>query len=198
MKTNKNKTINDNRLAIAGVQKHFASTPALLLDGTTMTPKDVIATLQAAIDTIDRSTTAEKAFHDAVAAQNAAIAQGNATLSALKMLVKNQLGSTQGDFGFTTPTRQTPSEATKAAAVAKRAATRAARHTAGKRQKATVKGVVAPAPATPPTAANQRDGREGRRVDEGADGVHNPDCHIDDSAAARPPCADRPSPHGGH
>jgi len=155
MKTNRNKTLNDSRLAIAGVQKHFANTPTLALDGATMTPKDVIAALQAAIDAIDKSAIAEKAFHDAVAAQTAATAKGNAVLRALKSLVKNQLGSTQGalgDFGFSVPTRQIPDEATKAAAVAKRAATRAARHTAGKRQKATVKGVVAATPATPPTA----------------------------------------------
>jgi hypothetical protein len=70
------------------------------------------------------------------------------------MLVRNQFGGVQGtlgDFGIRIPTRQIPSEATKAVAVAKRAATRVARHTAGKRQKAKVKGVVSAAPATPPT-----------------------------------------------
>jgi hypothetical protein len=155
MKQRKDKTINDHRQAIAGVQKHFASTPTLVLDGTPTTPKDVIATLQGATDAIDRATVAEKAFHDEVAAQHTAIAKGDAVLKALKMLVKNQLGSAEGvlgDFGFQAPKRKAPDEATKAAAVAKRAATRAARHTMGKRQKAKVKGEVHPAPATPPTA----------------------------------------------
>jgi hypothetical protein len=111
------------------------------------------ATRPGALDSIDKAATTEKAFHDAVTAQHAAIAKGNANLTALKMLVRNQLGGTagvQGDFGFQTPTRQTPSEETKAAAVAKRKATRAARHTMGKRQKAKVKGQVQPAPATSP------------------------------------------------
>jgi hypothetical protein len=155
MKTNRDKTINTNRQAIAGVQKHFATTPTFVLDGTPTTAKDVIATLQGAIDAIDKSATAEKAFHDAVAVQHAAIAKGNALLKALKTLVQNQLGGTEGvlgDFGFKTPARQTPTEATKAAAVAKRAATRTARHTMGTRQKAKVKGAVAPAPPTPPIA----------------------------------------------
>jgi hypothetical protein len=158
MKRKRDKTINNNRQAIAGVQKHFATTPTLVLDGTPTTPKDVIATLQAAIDAIDAAGAAEKAFHDKVAAQHAALAKGDAVLKALKALVKNQLGSAEGvmgDFGFTTPKRKTPDEATKAAAVAKRAATRAARaarHTMGKRQKANVKGEAKPAPATPPAA----------------------------------------------
>jgi hypothetical protein len=143
MNTNKDKTINKNRQAIVGVQKHFAATQTFVLDGSPTTPKDVIATLQAAIDAVDKAATAEKAFHDATAAQHAAIAKGNAVLKALKMLVHNQLGGAEGvlgDFGFQAPKRKTPDEATKAAAVAKRAATRAARHTMGKRAKAKVKG----------------------------------------------------------
>jgi hypothetical protein len=155
IKTNKDKTINKNRQAIAGVQKHFASTPSVVLDGTPTTPKDVIATLQAAIDATDAAASAEKAFHDAVAVQHAAIAKGNALHKALKMLVTNQLGSAEsifGDFGFSTPKRRVPTEATKAAAVAKRGETRKARHTMGSRQKASIKGAQpAPAPANTPT-----------------------------------------------
>jgi hypothetical protein len=154
MKTNKAKTINVNRQAIAGVQKHFASTPTIVLDGTPTAPTDVIAALQGANDAIDRAAAAEKAFHDAVTAKNAAIAKGNAFVGALKSLVKSQIGSSHGvlgDFGFSPPTRQTPDEATKAAAVTKRAATRTARHTMGKRQKAPIKGVVQATPATAPT-----------------------------------------------
>jgi hypothetical protein len=155
MNINKDKTINKNRQAIGGMRKHFAGIPSIVLGGTPTTPADAIATLQGAIDAVDAAATAEKAFHDAVAVQHAAVAKGNALLKALKMLVHNQLGSSEailGDFGFTRPTRQVPKEETKAAAVAKRAATRAARHTMGKRQKAKVKGAQ-PAPATPPTNA---------------------------------------------
>jgi hypothetical protein len=155
MNRNKAVTINTNRQAIAGMQKHFANTPTMVLDGTPTTPTDAIATLQAANDAIDRTAAAEKAFHDAVAAKNAALAKGNVLVRALRTLVTSQIGSTQGvlgDFGFSNPTRQTPDEPTKAAAVVKRAATRAARHTLGKRQKASIKGVVQATPAIPPTA----------------------------------------------
>ena len=140
MKITGEQVINNSRQAIAGVMKHFANTPTLALNGTPTTPTDVTATLQGAIDA---AAAAEKAFHDAVAAKRAAIAKSNAHLGALKALVKNQLGSSQGalgDFGFTSPSRQVPDEATKAAAVAKRAATRAARHTMGKRQEGADQG----------------------------------------------------------
>jgi hypothetical protein len=145
---NKDKTINNHRQAIAGIRKHFASAPTILLGGTPTTPNDAIATLQGTIDAVDMAGASEQAFHGAVAAQHAAIAKGTALLTDLKTLVKSQLGSSEGvlgDFGFSSPKRQTPDEATKAGAVVKRAATRAARHTMGKRQKAGIKGTV---PAT--------------------------------------------------
>ncbi len=58
--------------------------------------------------------------------------------------------STLGTFGLQAPTRRTPDADTKAAAVAKREATRKARGTAGKRQKAAITGQ---APAAAPAAA---------------------------------------------
>jgi hypothetical protein len=154
---NKDKTINALRQAIAGVQKHFGTIPTIVLGGTPTAPSALVATLQAAIKGIDDATTAEKAFHDTVAAQNTALVAARAGLKALKTLVESQLGSTAsifGDFGFTVPTRKTPDEATKAAAVAKREATRAARGTRGKRQKAGIKGQVpaTPVPTTPKPA----------------------------------------------
>jgi hypothetical protein len=149
-KRSKDTLINRIRQAIAGVQKHYANTPTLSLDGTSVPTPDVIATFQAAVTSIDAATVAETAFHQAVAAQHAAVVKAEATLSGLQKLVDNQLGTKmRPDFGFAVPTRKTPDEATKAQAVAKRAATRAARGTKGPRQKAAIKGQV---PATPPTA----------------------------------------------
>jgi hypothetical protein len=153
MKTgNRNTFVSSLRQAMAGVLKHFAQAPTIVLDGASTQPAAVNATFQTAIDAVAKATAAEQAFHDAVAEQHAAIASAKASLAALQSLVKSQLGSTEtvlGDFGFTTPKPQTPSEATKAAAVVKRKATREARGTKGKRQKAAIKGQV-PAPATGP------------------------------------------------
>jgi hypothetical protein len=153
MATNKDKTVNQHRQGIVGIRKHFASVPTIPLGGTPTTPNDAIATLQGTIDAVDAAGAAEQAFRGAVAAQNAAIEKGTGLLTDLKTLVKSQLGSSEGvlgDFGFSNPKRQTPDEATKAAAVVKRAATREARHTMGKRQKAGIKGTV---PATTASVA---------------------------------------------
>jgi hypothetical protein len=153
MKTNKDTILNLLRLAIAGIQKHFASVPTIVLGGQPTTPNAFVATLQGAIDAIGKAAAAETAFHDAVTAQNAALATGKASLKALHELVTSQLGSTAailGDFGMTNPARQVPTQEVKAAAVAKRAATRAARGTKGARQKAGIKGQV-PATPAPPT-----------------------------------------------
>jgi hypothetical protein len=161
MKTNKDRTINTHRQAIAGIRKHFASAPSILLGGTSTTPNDAIATLQGSIDAIDAASASAQAFHGAVTAQHAAIAKGTGLLTDLKTLVKSQLGSSEGvlgDFGFTSPSRQTPDEATKAAAVVKRAATRAARHTMGKRQKASVKGSVPATGAQPAISGTSSSG----------------------------------------
>ena len=156
MKKNKDTTINNFRQAIAGTQKHFANAPTIALDGMPTAPKDVIATFQGAIDAIDATAVAEKAFHDAVAAEHAALVKGRATLAALKRTVNVVLGGaegTQGDFGFTTTKRQVPKAAVKAAAVAKRKETRAQRQTMGKRQKAKVTAAAPAAPAAQPPVA---------------------------------------------
>jgi hypothetical protein len=150
MTPNRDQNLNKLRQAIAGIRKHFASAPTIVLGGTPTTPTEAIATLEGAINAIDAAVAAKQAFHGAVAAQHAAITKGDALLKELKTLVQSQLGSSGGvlgDFGFTTPTRQTPTEATKAAAVVKRAATRKARQTMGKRQKANIKGTVPAADA---------------------------------------------------
>jgi len=153
MNNNKPTNIDKNRQAIAGIQKHFANVPTLLLDGVQTPTQSVVAALQAAIDAIDVTRAAETARHTAVAAEQAAKAKAAALRAALKILVFNQLGATTDavtDFGFAKPKKaRTPTVAVKAEAVAKRATTRAARHTAGKRQKATVKGET---PSPEPTA----------------------------------------------
>jgi hypothetical protein len=148
----KDTIINRLRLAIAGIQKHFAGTPTLVLDGKTVPTANVLTTLTGATTAIDGATTAEKAFHDAVAAQDAAVAAALALLVDLKTLVVNQFGKKAAatvDFGFAPGTRKTPDAATKAAAVEKRASTRAARGTKGPRAKKAIKGQVPATPATP-------------------------------------------------
>ncbi len=73
---NKDTTVNRIRQAIGGIQANFAATPTILLDATPTKPSDAVATLQAAIDAIDKTAIAEAAFHAAVAAQQGPAAEG--------------------------------------------------------------------------------------------------------------------------
>jgi hypothetical protein len=162
-KTNRDKIINRNRQAIAGIRKHFAAAATIPLGGKPTAPNDAVAVLQAAIDAVDRAAAAQQALHTAVTAQHAAIAASKVLLIDLRSVVESQLGRTDAvlaDFGMTRPKRQVPTEQTKAAAVVKRVATRQARHTMGPRQKAPIKGTVSAGDAkvatgsTSATAAN--------------------------------------------
>jgi hypothetical protein len=152
IKENKETTLNRIRQAIVGIQDNFPASKTILLEATPTKPADAIATLQAAIDAIDKAASAEAAFHAAVAAQHTAIAAANALLVNLEETVKVTLGRTPailGGFGFSVTVKQAPTPAVKAAAVQKRAATRAARGTKGPRQKAAIKGTVPATPTTP-------------------------------------------------
>jgi hypothetical protein len=145
MKTTNKTARNDrNRLAIAGVQKHI--TTAVVLDGVTRQPTEVVGILQDPITKGAATATAEGAFHEAVAAEKAATTLADAVFEALKEVVLNQFKGQPtilSDFGLTEPVRKEPTAATKAAAAAKRKATLAAK-------KAAKAATATPAPATPP------------------------------------------------
>jgi hypothetical protein len=157
MKTSKADRSDRNRKAIAGVQKHYASTQAIILDGVSYTPANIEKALQGSIDAADATTAAGAVFHKAVADEKSANVMADTVYRGLVAFVTGQFKTspnTLADFGIVPLTRQTPAAATVASAVVKRAATRAARHTMGKRQKASIKGTVSStAPATPPAAA---------------------------------------------
>jgi hypothetical protein len=134
-----------NRQAIVGVQKHVTS--AIVLDGVTRQPADVVSILQDAITKTDATTAAEGAFHQAVAAEKTATALAEQTFEALKGVVLNLYTgqpTVLADFGISEPVRKVPTAATKAEAAAKRKATAAAK-------KAAEAAEAAPAPATPAT-----------------------------------------------
>jgi hypothetical protein len=140
---------------IAGIQKHNG--PAIVVDGTSYAPADIVKALQGSIDAADATAAAAGAFHQAVTAEQSANAKGNDVYRALKQLLSTQYESQPGtlaDYGIALGTKQVPDASTVATAVVKRAATRAARHTMGKRQKLAVTGTVSTtAPATTATAS---------------------------------------------
>jgi hypothetical protein len=155
MTMNKAEKANRNRQMIAGVQKHYGVKDTILVDGVATKQTDIVARLQAPVAAADLTTTNEAAFHKAVADEKTANATADATYQGLKSYYLSIYASsteTLADYGLSVVTKKEPSAATKAAAVAKREATRAARGTTGKSQPA---AVTAPAPAatTPASTA---------------------------------------------
>jgi hypothetical protein len=144
------------RLASVGVDKHLAAEPAIPVgDGATKKAAELKAALQSTINAADATQVARSQWIDASAIEKSMRTSTLATLGALKAFVLLKFGSkdtaTLADFGFSAPKQTQVTVDTKAAAVTKRAATRAARHTMGPLQKAKVTGATA-ATASPVTA----------------------------------------------
>jgi hypothetical protein len=162
MGTNKNKATrqNSNRKIVSAIKKHLSG--SVTLEGVKYAPAKLAKMFQDGIDVADATDAASKAWHAAVATEQAST-QG---LSSAQTLLRNYVSATYGeastvfsDFGFVPRAVRTVNAATKAEAVQKREATRAARHTMGKREKLDVKGWSEPAassttaPATPAAPA---------------------------------------------
>ena len=145
---------------VAGLQKHVATLPSLLIAGTTIPTTSIISTLQSRLAARANTAATLAAYHTALAAEEATIAQSKAVVSGtkqgLKVMFAGQLAQL-GDFGMKAPKPRAPlTPEQKVAAAAKAKATRAARHTVGPKAKAKITGAtVAPvaAPAAPESPA---------------------------------------------
>ena len=143
MGTNKNNSIHRNRKMIDGVDKHYASLPAIVLHGAPLAPTDVVKILQDQIDAVDATAAARTAFLEAVSAERDAAAKADSLFKALKTRVLSDFtnqADVLAEFGLTLRKRRVPDAATLVEAARKAEATRKARHTMGKRQKAAIKG----------------------------------------------------------
>jgi hypothetical protein len=150
----------------AGIHQHLLSTPSIPLGGSTYSPADLMKLVQSSIDSAKTTDAAKANWHSTVFAEQTLEAQLAPLLRELRQYVISVFGATSpvlADFGFTPPKRATRTPEEKAATAAKAKATRAARHTAGKKQKKAVKGnvtgvVMVPITATPapqPVATSQ-------------------------------------------
>ena len=150
-----------DRKAIAAVQKYLMKLATVLVTGVNFTPAELIALLQKDIDLADAATNAREAFLAAAAATTENRAKMVPILAGLRAFLGNMFTdpSILAEFGFPVRKRIVPTADVKAAAVNKRSATRKARHTMGKKQKASIHGEVpvtsaeTAAPATAPAAA---------------------------------------------
>ncbi len=127
---------------IAGVNKHFSKVPTLTLASQSVTPAQLVATLQAGIDALRLVETKRGEWHDAVQQLTASRGSTKALLLALNQMLLAMFKDAQtlSDFGIVPRKRQTPNAATKAAAALKSKATRKARGTLGSRAKLQVHG----------------------------------------------------------
>ena len=137
---------------IAGTEKHLTSGTSVPLMGSSFTPAQItselqsLVTLRADVDASKASTTAKIANE---ATQMPAL---RAFMSAFESFVKGAFGSSPdvlADFGITRKSRVPLTLEVKTAAAAKRASTRAARHTMGPKQKLAVVGDVTGVVVTP-------------------------------------------------
>ena len=153
-KRNKTTRANVNRKIVGAIQKHLKQPVTFV--GVTYTPAKLAKMFQEGIDFADASDAAKKIWHVAVARERAKTEE----LSNVQSLLRSHLSVLFGeasteffDFGFTPKAVKTVDVATKAEAVKKGAATRQARHTMGKRQKAKITGETSP-PGTTLEAPN--------------------------------------------
>ena len=145
---------------IAGIQKHFP-TGQLTVGNVVFTIAALVLLLQGQVDAMTSQTTAQKTADDEMTTLRALQIKNGPTILALKDLLLAQFGSssqTLADFGLEPRKARAPMTVEqKAAAAAKRKATRAARGTAGPKAKLAIKGTVPtpvetapPAPVTAP------------------------------------------------
>jgi hypothetical protein len=154
---NKSQVVALTQQLIAGTAKHLTGTTQVQLVGSSFTSADITAKLQSLV-------TLESDVNAAEAATKAKLATRTANMPSLRTFESAYVaylkvaykGSPDvlADFGIQPPKVRVPlTVEAKAAAAAKRAATRAARHTMGSQQKKAVKGDVTGIVVTPVTAA---------------------------------------------
>jgi hypothetical protein len=148
---------------IAGTQKHPPSGP-LTLGGAAYTAQQIEQAFQGLLDALTAADAAKAAWEDAlkkVRSQKATVLPLTRAYANSLITANGNASSVLADYGLTPRKARAPMTTTEqAAAVAKRNATRAARHTMGTQQKKPVKGDVtgvtvnpvvsaAPTPVTP-------------------------------------------------
>jgi hypothetical protein len=158
VKPNKASALASVRALLAGTQKH-APNGSLTFGNATYTAESLIQLLQSLADAMTAHDEAQAKAKDVLAALRDVTAKVGPVLRAYRRFVVATYGTateTLADYGLKPPKAKAPrTSEQKAKAAAKLRATRKARGTTSKKQKASIHGVVtAPTEtsATPPTA----------------------------------------------
>ena len=153
--SNQNKVTRQVRLEqiITGIEKHFSTTPAIDLAGTSYTATSLVALLQKGIDAAKQTSNTKAAWLAQVQSERNTFGEMGPVLRYIKTYVTTKFGDTQdaggtlADFGYTPRKSTATGVAVKAEAAVKNRATRVARGTKGSKQKAKIKGASAPQPS---------------------------------------------------
>jgi hypothetical protein len=136
---------------IAGSTKHLSSVTSVTLGGTTYTATSLMQALQSVLQVYADVDAARAALKAKLLVEKNQAGTNNAFVSACTVFVRSHFGNVPdvlADFGLAPKKARKPlTVEAKARKVEQGLATRTARHTMGKRQKAEIKGVV-PEPAT--------------------------------------------------
>ncbi len=157
---------------VTALGKYFPATSTIVLLGKTYTGNQLVQAFQAGLTALEAVANAKSAFLQACAACKVALVEVHALYVALADAMRSQLGRGNpilAEYGFRTAARSKPSPETAAAAIKLRTATRKARHTLGKNQKAKIKAEV-PIQAPEPASAGNGTGGSGTPPSAGGTG----------------------------
>lgn len=145
--TSKSAILARNAKIVAGIEKDLAKSGTIQLAGVKYNASSLAAVFENDSAAVTATEAAQKAASQAVLAEKATHAKTAIVLAALKRYLLAFYGTQAvtilGDFGMNAPaSKATKTVTTKAIAVAKTKATRAARGTVGKVEKLATKGTV--------------------------------------------------------
>jgi hypothetical protein len=156
--------MNSSRAAfLAAIVTLIAAVPTalpnvtIIVNGVTMTMAEIVALLKACLAAMTSVDNLRDQLREGLVADQSLREQVVAMSQELYPYSGSVLGRSSKLFaslGFTSKKRAEPSAETKAEAVEKLRATRAARGTKGKRQRAAIHGAPAPVPAAPATPSS--------------------------------------------
>src|SRR5882672_8057908 len=130
---------------IAGTEKHLTSATPVAVMGGSFTADQITSKLQRLVDLRTGVDAAKATTRARITAEATEMPALRAFMSAFRSFIKGAFSNSPdvlADFGITPKARVPRTVEEKAVASAKRAATRAARHTMGSKQKKGIKGDV--------------------------------------------------------
>jgi hypothetical protein len=158
--TGKNNQATRAKQLILGTKKHFPNgSVELQVGGATFTVTALTQLIQDFVDNREAVEAAKAATKAKIESERTQATSKTAVIHAFETIVRGMFGASAdalADFGLAPPKARVPMTAEKkAVAVAKRAATRAARHTMSKSKKKDVKGAVTAALVVTPLGGSQ-------------------------------------------